>query len=55
MFDLVYEMFQNAGIKLYVKNNIFYESESNKTILIINDNFLGHDTIASNIRGTPSI
>ena len=55
MFDLVYEMYQNAGIKLYVENNIFYESESNKEILIINDNFFGHDTIASNIRGTPSI
>jgi hypothetical protein len=52
VYDLVVELYENAGINLVKKDNILYDGE--KELVIVQEKQLGFDSLPTNIRGTPS-
>jgi GDP-mannose 4,6-dehydratase len=52
--DLVLELYLMAGINIEVKDNIFYEKDSNLELLVIENKKIGFDTNITNIKGNPS-
>tara|TARA_B110000208_G_scaffold189178_1_gene250208 strand:- start:4171 stop:6369 length:2199 start_codon:yes stop_codon:yes gene_type:complete len=53
--DLVLKIYENNNIDLVrgVKNNVWYEKDTNKEVICINDSQKGLDTKAINIKGYP--
>ena len=52
VYDLVVELYENAGINVIKKENILYNGD--KEVVIIQEKQLGFDSVPTNIRGTPT-
>jgi len=55
VFDIVFNLYKNAGIDLVKSENMLIEKETNKIVVIIEDKMLGFDCVPTNIRGFNSI
>jgi GDP-mannose 4,6-dehydratase len=54
IIDIVRKMYQKRGIVLYEEGNIFYDKDTNKPVIIIEDSYNGLDKTIINIRGEPT-
>jgi len=52
VYDIVVELYANAGINIIKKDNILYNGE--KELVIIQEKQLGFDSVPTNISGSPS-
>ena len=51
VYDLVLQLYSQAGIILENKNNILYDTISGLEVIVIQDKQLGFDSTPTNIRG----
>ena len=54
ILDLVLQLYSQGGIELEQKENIFFEKETNMSVLVIENNKLWIDSIPINIIGNPT-
>jgi GDP-mannose 4,6-dehydratase len=52
VYDIVVELYENAGITIVKKDNVLYDGE--KEVVIIQEKYLGFDSVPTNIRGNAS-
>jgi len=54
VYDLVLQLYKNAGIELEQRENILYKKETETRVVIIENKYLGFDALPTNIKGYPT-
>ena len=53
VYDLVLQLYANVGIELEQRENILYKHGSNTEVVVMENKYVGFDTLPTNIQGHP--
>ena len=53
LYDLVLQIYANAGIELEQRENVLYKTGTDTKVVVMENKYLGFDALPTNIQGYP--